>query len=109
MLFILKNMSSSSQNSATLSKDFTVGFGLYLIISPLTLQNGSPFLPITFVDFVAFTNLSRTNLLRTSLKTLQSMNVWVTSLGFWYNFGGKQDECLETDKFGQTAYSLFRR
>ncbi len=30
---------------------------------------------------------------------------------FWGmdNFGGKQDEYLETDKFGQTAYSLFRR
>ena len=29
-------------------------------------------------------------------------------LVFGDNFGGKQDECLETDKFGQTAYSLFR-
>ena len=53
------------------------------------------------------TNLGRLDYF--TIKTLQSINVWVTSLGFWYNFGGKQDECLETDKFGQTAYSLFRR
>ena len=44
-----------------------------------------------------------------TLNTLQIKNVWVTSLGFGYNFWGKQDECLETDKFGQMAYSLFRR
>ena len=39
----------------------------------------------------------------------QIIDVWVTSLGFGYNFFGKQDECLETDKFGHTAYSLFKR
>ena len=28
-------------------------------------------------------------------------------LGFGYNFWVKQDECLETDKFGQTSYTSF--
>ena len=45
---------------------------------------------------------------KTLRNTLQIINVWVTFLVLGDNFGGKQDECLETDKFGQTAYSLFR-
>ena len=43
------------------------------------------------------------------LNNLQIINVSVMYLVFGDNFGGKQDECLETDKFGQTAHSLFRR
>ena len=44
-----------------------------------------------------------------SFNTLHNTNVWVTFLVFGFNFWGKQDEFLKTDKFGQTSYTLFRR
>ena len=42
-----------------------------------------------------------------SLNTLHNSKRLGPFLGFGFNFCGKQDEYLKTDKFGQTSYTLF--
>ena len=41
------------------------------------------------------------------LNTLHNSKRLGPFLGFGFNFCGKQDEYLKTDKFGQTSYTLF--